>query len=106
MPAAWSISILLFSLERPAGRLLRLQVDLHRQVERGQEVAEDDAGAFGSPVGANAVAETELADIHVEQELLFGIGGPGRPDRRGRPSGNGAGQGQRRVREGAALSSG
>src|SRR6185295_12951459 len=37
-------------LERPAARPLRSEVDLHRHIERGQEVAENEAGALGRAV--------------------------------------------------------
>ena len=84
--AAWSMLIRCSSLNAQPLALLRLQVDLHRQVERGQEVAEDDAGAFGGRIGAHAVAEAQLADVDVEQELVVGIGGPARqPIGRGGP---------------------
>ena len=71
----------LFS-ERPANGFPRREIDLHRHVERVEEISEDDAGARRRLISPNAVAETMAAQLHVEQELRVGVGGPGVDERR------------------------
>ena len=53
--------------------LLGREVDLHRQVEHLDHVAEQQARAFGRRIAAHAFAEPQLADVDVEQILRFGI---------------------------------
>ena len=58
-------------------------------------------------IGAHAVAEAQLADVDVEQELLVGIAPSSAvPTGTRRPCGNGAAPGQRQQRQGAAQPAG
>ena len=49
--------------------LLRGQVDLERQVERGGHVAEHQARAFGGGIAAHPFAKPQLADVDVERDI-------------------------------------
>ena len=80
------------------------EIDLHRQVEHGDHVAEQQARAFGGGIAAHALAKPQLANVDVEHILRFGID-------RERRGGFGEGRGradagerhQRRLAEREAL---
>src|SRR5207253_630774 len=79
-------------LERPAAGFLGREVDLHGNVECAQEIAENDACAFGRLISTNAIPEAETAQVHVEKILRIWVGAPAVGDRRrcGRTDGAGA----------------
>jgi hypothetical protein len=85
--------------QRPAGHGPLGEIDSERQVEAAHDIADHQAGTFGRLVGADRVAEPELADMDVKKILRIRISKPVPRRRIASERANGAGRSQRRQQE-------